>query len=59
MVTKFNNLSLLYDFVALETTVDLNHFPKAKFILLGPGISFVAFFQWLPHSAILPLSVLT
>ena len=30
MVTKFRNLSLLYDFFAMETTVVLNNFQKSN-----------------------------
>ena len=28
MVTKFKNLSCLYDFIAMETTIVLNNLPK-------------------------------
>ena len=31
IVTKFRNLSLLYDFFAMETTVVLNNFPTIQY----------------------------
>ena len=33
MVTKFNNLTCLYDFTAMETTVVQNNFPKTIFVV--------------------------
>ena len=38
MVTKFNNLSLLYDFVAMETTVVPNNFTKNNILLVLPSV---------------------
>ena len=64
MVTKFRNLSLLYDVFAMETTVVLNNFPKSNiFVLTSLLVSKTTFIQfclllWLPNSIIQADSVI-
>ena len=56
MVTKFRNLSLLYDFFAMVTTVVLNNFPIVfvSTFLLVSKTTFIQFclLLWLPSSII-------
>ena len=64
MVTKFRNLSLLYDVFAMETTVVLNNFSKSNiFVFTSLLVSKTTFIQlclllWLPNSIIQADSVI-
>ena len=40
LVTKFRNLSLFYEFVAMDTTVVLNNFPKTNIFFVRARAKF-------------------
>ena len=63
MVTKFRNLSLLYNCFAVENRVVLNNFPKSNMFVSTLLVSKTTFIQfclllWLPNSIIQADSVI-